>query len=1103
MENCVMPDITMKMVEAETQADKGTLSLTLNEFRRTPQGVRALELQLRCPDLLGCDIPSLKLLDPLQLSKPPKLDRLKVRSIVPADFYVECYACEAGDLAYDNDLHVGRLVTDHDLYYITKPNSGQVTAGLFNADDHFMGYPDKVHAPFVEPPLRVRDLNYGGPTPSDFKDLFRRKAGVFGGEDTGGGCCGNCCGGCCGAGDDDEPRANEELSDEDGENTQRKTLDDGIPPPLSQNEGVEQGEYRADYDSVTLGADWSKDDNSTNRMRLALKTWMRNVGHAVTFESEAAGSRILARLQLMRRRTEGDNVKASSAVVGTFNMLSIVARMEGEVVWVSPAIGNESGDRCERYFVEAGEVVMVLRGKYDKQDYAITIPSFDLRYPQMSGWYVLDTITSHFAETAKFSMEQEIHLLRMAQKAAPKNHHKEEMEKQLKEYTMKMLSLPSNQQYIIGEGGLEEEIDRCLNDTRLAVFTISGSLSHNQQRKMGYNDPLTVKRGMLVCRLMKVGIPALDRNQSELWYDNYMMLPSLNINRELQWGEEAKPVARLKGVVAIEEITEKEAKEELGVFGAISQVSDLLACPAPLPAPPVHGWVVENVIVHIYVLTGRQLANVDMFGKSDPYLKISIAGNDETSPKVFSNNTDPDFYEHFVVPVVVPGEARLTISVMDKAEAGEIDKLLSGDKLIGCVNLDLEERWLSLKQLQPTPEEAALTIRPHGSAILGAPATEGRSLAEYHKKNKPQKDKYGAQSEVTDDATSLKLPPLRPMPIEISPLTRGLGAEDIGATTGYLRYIIDMHSENDPYDSLNVSDLSVTEDFELRLTLWKVTDISVFKDNGQRNDLMVECRIRWTDYNLVKHYEVYRTDIHSFANREGHFNWRIINPLQLPVASLDCEFRLVDVDAFQEDELIYQPERLPLDSFARLQMIRAVADDPLLKPMDVIVEFDRPALDPSYAGWCHGFCCAPYEMCGCPKSCTRSGLGCCPLSYDDDPEAPDVAGCCKVGKRPPKRHARAPKSRPARLHLTVNFMPAALAKVYPVGEGRSAPRKMPEPRGRVAPGMMFRDPIGYLTIVVGKQTCLAIGIGVGAFCGLLILSLLAFFIAQIVIAAKI
>lgn len=74
-------------------------------------------------------------------------------------------------------------------------------------------------------------------------------------------------------------------------------------------------------------------------------------------------------------------------------------------------------------------------------------------------------------------------------------------------------------------------------------------------------------------------------------------------------------------------------------LSALSQITPVATSsyppPAVLVAPPMHYWLVEVVVAHIYVLTGRNLQNVDVVGLSDPYLKVELGGQIVVSERVF------------------------------------------------------------------------------------------------------------------------------------------------------------------------------------------------------------------------------------------------------------------------------------------------------------------------------------------------------------------------------------------------------------------------------------------------------------------------------------
>ena len=84
------------------------------------------------------------------------------------------------------------------------------------------------------------------------------------------------------------------------------------------------------------------------------------------------------------------------------------------------------------------------------------------------------------------------------------------------------------------------------------------------------------------------------------------------------------------------------------------------------------------MFAHIYVLTGRNLVKADgSRGAVNPYLQVVGGKTTLTSEKRFSNTNNPDFYEHFVIPVNVPGHDTVTIEVWNKGVFG------LGDSQIG------------------------------------------------------------------------------------------------------------------------------------------------------------------------------------------------------------------------------------------------------------------------------------------------------------------------------------------------------------------------------------------------------------------------------------
>eukprot|EP00918_Siedleckia_nematoides_P016695 GHVU01035888.1.p1 GENE.GHVU01035888.1~~GHVU01035888.1.p1 ORF type:complete len:776 (+),score=178.96 GHVU01035888.1:159-2486(+) len=774
------------------------------------------------------------------------------------------------------------------MFYV-QPKGSPSVVHLFNQDDYFLGYPDAAHDAFIEPALRVKDMEYTGPSPDEFRLWYTE---VFGTKLK------------SPAVERAEKAAAANAEKEKGAESKQQQANKVQAKKSSKKEAEEL--KIAHQDSATQ-VEWEGKNTNVKKVDSVLRTWMRPVGHEIDFDDAKPGGRLLARLQMMRRSSELERNETGHSFFGTFNMVNLVCKIEGKIVWRAGG-PSEVG---ERLFLNAGEPLFVIQGAHDRHYYSVYIPSFDIRYPRENQWFVIQTITNHFCELQTREQRQEIERLHRLQMGAKKLSIKEEFDKEIGEYLVRMNNLESNLEFLTSEGGLEMELGRAV-DVGKAILGKRKNTHH-----LGYSDPFYIKQGTFVCRLRKEGINGLDRNQTRMWYDHYQILPHINISREIMWGEEnPEAVAVLKGAVKIVEVPEVLAKKEMNFIGSImSFATAQCLCPEPRLSPVEEvKWTVENVMVHVYVLTARHLENVDVFGKSDPYLKIKIDQAEEVSDRIFRDDLNPDFYEHFVFPLSIPGEAQLTISVWDKAEASEIDKIFTGDQLLGSVIVDLEDRWLALRHRRPDEESLNNLVK-----------VKGRS-----KRVK-------------------MLAPLEPFPIEVLPLMRTTGSgspDDIGVTTGWLRFLIDMIPEELPYTQLPMLDIGRSDPFQLRLVIWSVSGISVFKDRGQRNDMLVDVKITVTTAGLESFVHKFTTDVHAYANREANFNWRVNLDLQLPVSALSVEYKLLDQDALVADELVYAPEIVSLDDVARLQFKRFIHEEPLIQPLIMETEFDEPVLDP-------------------------------------------------------------------------------------------------------------------------------------------------------------
>ncbi|CBZ49741.1 hypothetical protein NCLIV_002280 [Neospora caninum Liverpool] len=1106
----VLPDINFRLVSREGD-DVASLGISVNEYLNFPQGDTALQLQILSPQL--AKLP------------PPKVDRdimthyifpeLPCTTAANVDILIECFAEATGDLLYDDDLLVGRMLTDHDVFFIRDPDEEGIIIHTFNADDYFVGYPDKSNTPFEDPVLKVADLTDPGPAAGEYLDMMS----VLKGQ-------------------------KEEGKRFPGASTHNMAIEkQRVTPPESS-----KPESAADE----------------NRVRAALRTWIRKVGHRSN--PAQIGTCLLARLQMMRTEYHTDplrklhrgtgalprNSSFDRELTGTYNMVNIYTKHEGVVVWAHDQ--SEEGSNA-KLFRRAGELLLIFQSLHDRRFHRISVPSFDIRYPVENGFFILDSITESFEDVTKMARDCQSNPTRRINLAFPlfsvffASRTLRALEQKLsrKVAQMKLLKRHSSSGDDEEETALNVEIQELQHSIDKLEPSAGGYLK-TASRKAGFSPPLSVRRGQLVCRMKKIGT-MFDRSQTRIWYESFDLLPPSNLSGYLRWGEEEKKIAQLKGWVKVTNVTEPEAlarqktdgvrtgssvwlrgslrrpelergtpthslasapqliggsegldarssgalslgreenvrhdRERSGRSGERNDVdssnkdarstktrgtfpadreSDAdststksswnaanIKAPVVTLAPPMQRWVVQTVVVHAYILTGRNLLNVDWWGKSDPYLKLSIGDQTVTSDKVFDNNDCPDFYEHFVFTVLIPGAAKLKIAVMDKGD------MLAADSAIGEAVIDLEERPLISKDKE------------------------------------------------------MFLPPLLAFPLEYVTLQKSQEENDFGVSCGTLRFMVDLVVDGAPYEPLVINNLGTTYEFELRVVIWNVTDIAVFKGaSGERNDLKVRMELFLTGIDLQDTYEVYHTDVHLFARTTATYNWRIVKKLNLPAAALSLKFALIDNNAVYDDDTLYAPECLSLDALTHTTMTRLRTDAGLPDPLDYTIVFDEPMGHGMVEMWCQSYWCAPLEAMGCPTAVTS----CCNRRDMDDDffgSAPQPAPCSSwlkifcCGRTGYLRRVRRTTTTPARLHCTVSLVPHDVAEARPAGQGRSAPDALPEPTDRPSPNLMFTDPVAYLYLVVGQQTCALIKASGACVCGVFVLGIIAFVIAVIVIAAR-
>eukprot|EP00756_Hemistasia_phaeocysticola_P010358 Hpha_TRINITY_DN15011_c1_g3::TRINITY_DN15011_c1_g3_i4::g.126376::m.126376 len=114
------------------------------------------------------------------------------------------------------------------------------------------------------------------------------------------------------------------------------------------------------------------------------------------------------------------------------------------------------------------------------------------------------------------------------------------------------------------------------------------------------------------------------------------------------------------------------------------------------PAEGVEKLEEVNVTARVYVISCSNLTSNDGIppGKNDPYIILEAGNADGVSYRIAdkegrkANTCDPKFYKHYDIPVVLPRDCKLKVSVADWDRIGS-------DDTIGSTTINLDDRWYS------------------------------------------------------------------------------------------------------------------------------------------------------------------------------------------------------------------------------------------------------------------------------------------------------------------------------------------------------------------------------------------------------------------------
>ena len=223
----------------------------------------------------------------------------------------------------------------------------------------------------------------------------------------------------------------------------------------------------------------------------------------------------------------------------------------------------------------------------------------------------------------------------------------------------------------------------------------------------------------------------------------------------------------------------------------------------------------EKVIIRVYILQAKNLIGKDDNNKSDPFLKVSLGDKKyNTRDRYLKKTLNPSFYTSFEFKHTFPDYCELRIDIMDR-------DTYNFDDLLGSTVIDLEDRF-------------------------------------YYDKLRNSNIYKSSQLQ----------------PVE----QRFLWNPNSSIPNGTLSLWIDILPE-DEAKKRPMSDITrMTEEWEIRIVIWKACDFKAGDQITGMNDLQVRCSML---------DNVQSTDIHYLLDEdeEGSFNWRMKFPIKLPIDS--------------------------------------------------------------------------------------------------------------------------------------------------------------------------------------------------------------------------
>eukprot|EP00435_Cladocopium_sp_Y103_P015983 s341_g3.t4 len=456
----------------------------------------------------------------------------------------------------------------------------------------------------------------------------------------------------------------------------------------------------------------------------------------------------------------------------------------------------------------------------------------------------------------------------------------------------------------------------------------------------GYSHGIHVSKHAFCCRIMKQGHTRnFDRVGTKNWFravlsevsPDVAALPILehldndfvkevvlskwaNVRRRLM-GPDDKEVGTMKAHVQVEAVEETDgtSAEQIEVVQNALPVERL--------------WLHDSFALNVYLLTVRGIQSPDFRA---PYIRAFIMGSEEEPQQLSARLTHDDgsgcdFYRRMTFDLMLPGDGVLVLQLWAKP------LLQLTDQLLGEAHVDLEDRQMALMYKRLRSASSNTWIQSHLSPAEPLEVTTERIHHQHHwgrtwcdptKVHQKRLEVGGSARKATlfhphsrkaPSAYRPHLAPPSPAPIEALALYRD-GKVLKSGKTGTLRTWMDLFTFQERVPEVDFSSLKeIPMPLQVRIKIFQVDGISVFKDFGERNDVYVRGILTCQPVGKQASVALLQTDVHKYAHKTASFNYSWTFDIEAPVRECHITLDLLDQDTVTGADQIYAPKVLSLE----------------------------------------------------------------------------------------------------------------------------------------------------------------------------------------------